>query len=382
MADDGDSAGSDDFELAPFVAQVAQRSAAMLARRMPEELSSHEPHSLLLAYFSVAAGDIIRLDGMPTGDARLAVAVLSHLDSSGGAFAGVPTDASNIVATHCALHVLATTGYLRDACDRDRAAARRLPRVIDPPAVLAFLHSCRRSDGSVAAYPGSAEVDVRFAYSAAVVLYLLREIVGVGVADPSAWAVTQQWVASCQLLDGGFGGAPHVAESHAGMTYCAVAACLLLAADTRPEVALADAGVAVADLIANLAHRQWPRTGGMSSGGVAGRCGKPADCCYAWWVGATAAALRRDDVLDAEALGVHVLSCRDEPGGFAKYPIATADPQHTYMGLAGLTLAAHRAAASGTTDVRLAEAATLVRAVHPLFGVAEERVAAGWPDAA
>jgi geranylgeranyl transferase type-2 subunit beta len=132
-----------------------------------------------------------------------------------------------------------------------------------------------------------------------------------------------QWLKTCQNFDGGFG-VVEGCESHAGQVFTSIAALSIVGAlDQIDHAALGFW----------LSERQDPK------GGFNGRPEKLPDVCYSWWVGAPIAIIGKQLWVDAAKLKEFVLSAQDkDDGGIADRPGNIADPFHTFLGMAGLTL--------------------------------------------
>lgn len=73
--------------------------------------------------------------------------------------------------------------------------------------------------------------------------------------------------------------------------------------------------------------------------GFQGRPNKPVDTCYSFWVGASLKMLDVYEFVNFEKNKEYLLMTQDNLlGGFAKWVDTRADPLHTYLGLAGLSL--------------------------------------------
>lgn len=73
--------------------------------------------------------------------------------------------------------------------------------------------------------------------------------------------------------------------------------------------------------------------------GFQGRPNKPVDTCYSFWVGASLKILDMYDYINFDKNKEYLLMTQDGLlGGFAKWVDTRADPLHSYMGLAGLSL--------------------------------------------
>lgn len=72
--------------------------------------------------------------------------------------------------------------------------------------------------------------------------------------------------------------------------------------------------------------------------GFQGRCNKPEDTCYSFWVGGALTLLGAYEFIDFPLIRAFTLSCQKPQGGFAKWPDQRQDVLHSYFGLAGLSL--------------------------------------------
>jgi hypothetical protein len=102
-------------------------------------------------------------------------------------------------------------------------------------------------------------------------------------------------------------------------------------------------------------------------GGLSGRAGKPADVCYAWWIGA-ARLLLQGAAASAESCGAlsggswpepwsspcelaaFLLRCQNPAGGCGKDWESLPDPPHSCYSTVGLQLCGISATASGTGE--------------------------------
>ncbi|EDQ91290.1 uncharacterized protein MONBRDRAFT_20037 [Monosiga brevicollis MX1] len=200
------------------------------------------------------------------------------------------------------------------------------PELLDADALEAFVWSRLLPSG---AYYGNdpSDTDTRFSYCALATLALVDKL------QPEAINVRQagEFVLACQNDDGGFGLRPGC-ESHAGQTFCCVAAlqlCGLL------EKANHDT------LKGFLLRRQ------QADGGFNGRPEKASDGCYAWWVLATMAILG-PSVLGAidKAAAIKALFRLQTPaGGFSPRPDESPDLFHTHFAIAALGVLGHESVA-------------------------------------
>ncbi|KAK8894096.1 hypothetical protein M9Y10_022528 [Tritrichomonas musculus] len=187
---------------------------------------------------------------------------------------------------------------------------------IDHEPIVKWIASLQLEDGS---FMGDkwGEVDTRFSYCALASLSLLGRLDAVDVKK------AVEWVKKCQNFDGGFG-VVEGCESHAGQVFTALGA--LTIANAIDIVDKDSLGFW-------LSERQDPK------GGFNGRPEKLPDVCYSWWVGSSIAMINKKNWVDADKLEEFVLSAQDaEDGGISDRPGNFADPFHTFLGMAGLSL--------------------------------------------
>lgn len=226
--------------------------------------------------------------------------VLTCRHANGG-FAGNVGHRPHLLYTLSAVQLLAIYGAL------DR---------IDADATAAFVASLQQPDGSFAGDEWG-EVDTRFSYCALCTCAILGKLDALDVSASNAF------VASCASFDGSLGAVPG-AEAHAGQVFCCVGA---LSIGHGLDALAAD------ELGWWLCERQ------CDSGGLNGRPEKQADVCYSWWVLTGLVVLGRDGWIDRSALVRFILDCQDpDAGGIADRPGDMADIYHTYFGLAGLSM--------------------------------------------
>lgn len=192
------------------------------------------------------------------------------------------------------------------------------------------------------------DTDVRICYMAA----LIRKLVGYDRLEPSERKhdinVEQltSFISSKVNYNGGLASHSHT-ESHAGLTFCGLAALKLIGYDfnkAQPWVELTKEW---------LVHRQvdYPEAICFDDyeyhededvGGFNGRENKFADTCYAWWVVGLLKIIDHDGVLliDAPKVADYLLSRTQHPvmGGFGKSPGAFPDPFHSFLALASVAL--------------------------------------------
>jgi geranylgeranyl transferase type-1 subunit beta len=291
---------------------------------MPQPYQSQECNHMMMAYFVVCGLDL--LDALTAAQRS---AVVEHVYANhvpavaanqfrcgfrgvnfGSPFAPCRDthahDYPHLIMTQCALQLLLTCG---DDLSR-----------VDRAGVVASLKRLQMRDGSFCAFeaddgPESGERDIRFSYCAAVVSFVLDDWSGF---DRDA---AEAHILRCQAYEGGFGQAPDI-ESHAGSTFCAVAALQLMG---RPL-----SGDNKARCVAWCAQRQ--------GAGFQGRPNKPEDSCYSFWTGGTLALLGAYQVVDKQRLCGFVCGCQFDMGGIAKWPQTHPDALHTFLPLMGTSL--------------------------------------------
>jgi len=139
-----------------------------------------------------------------------------------------------------------------------------------------------------------------------------------------------EYILKSQTYEGAFGQSPGL-EAHGGSTYCALAALSMLGK------------------LENLDQRvknkcqKWCCL--RLNKGFNGRPNKQDDTCYTYWIGGALKLLSSTENFANEQVlhcVKYVLSTQDGiTGGLAKWPENMPDPMHTYLGLAGLSIASY-----------------------------------------
>jgi geranylgeranyl transferase type-1 subunit beta len=359
-------------------------------------MQSFHTQRLLILYFCVTSEDL--LSASSSGESASAEDIRNQLyeelrrcyDSSGG-FAAEPLPqygghfitTPTLTLTHCALSILNSCGRLQAAL-ADWLSAEKTRNFIASCQILGESFPLLACRGGFAAFPGSAEIDARFSYSAMVALQLLQPS-GERLNKESsaiAWDDAQEFILKCwSRHEGGFGGLPHH-ESHGGMTFCCIASLALMGFFNRtedPRSTKVRHG-ALRYCAARAESFEGGATGGADdveeregSGGAAligfqGRPNKPCDSCYTHWIGCSLSYLWSLEpswtsaeptvAVDVDEILNFVLSCFDsEHGGFSKYAGCSSDPLHSCLALSGLSC--------------LGQVKDLKR-VHPLYGCSQE----------
>lgn len=185
-----------------------------------------------------------------------------------------------------------------------------------------IIHSVRKlqlPNGSFRALHDECESDIRHLYCAACICYILQDWSGMDVEK------AVDFIQKSVNYDGGIGQGAGL-ESHAGFTFCAVAALYLMG---KLDVAFTPKQMK--------SLKRWLVF--LQCEGFHGRPNKPDDSCYSFWVGATLKILNCYDFVNYPELLTFVLSTQDSiVGGIGKYAEVVPDMLHTYLGISGLSL--------------------------------------------
>ncbi|WFD42947.1 protein geranylgeranyltransferase type I [Malassezia psittaci] len=135
-----------------------------------------------------------------------------------------------------------------------------------------------------------------------------------------------QFIIRCQHYEGAFAQEPRL-ESHAGSTYCAVAA------------------LSLANKLDSIPHKDrlkcWLLSRQVKNSGFQGRVEKEPDTCYSFWCGASAMLLGCHSSIDAVSDIRYLLSAQSPMGGIAKVPDAPPDVLHSYLSYVALSMHQH-----------------------------------------
>lgn len=188
---------------------------------------------------------------------------------------------------------------------------------LDRKSIVDGVAQVQRPDGSFSASTDGSESDMRFVYCAATICHMLDYW---GNVNKEAMF---QFIMRSLRYDYGFSQELE-GESHGGTTFCALAALELSGQLHRLDA------TTVERIKRWLIFRQMD--------GFQGRPNKPVDTCYSFWIGAALRILNAFELSDYDKNREYILSTQDKLiGGFAKWPQATPDPFHTYLGLCGLS---------------------------------------------
>ncbi|OJD13721.1 hypothetical protein AJ78_05853 [Emergomyces pasteurianus Ep9510] len=365
---------------------------------LPHQYTSNDSSRMTLAFFTVAGLDLLdALDGnLSPAERKGYIDWIYHCQVPSGGFRGFSGtifgesrrtsenecwDPANVPATFFALMALIV---LRDDLSR-----------VKRKECLLWLRRMQREDGSFGELLGSgAQIegsnDLRFCCCAAGVRYVLRGKDADYLRDIDDIDVSRliSHIKACQSYDGGFSVSP-MTESHAGLTYCALASFSFLGcivpsgvhdvsvssrattkfedlirwltwrqtiqleeteeceSDTDKqsnigEVNMEKTDVSLDENIAALPDIPSPSLQsceGLHWAGFNGRLNKIADTCYSFWVTGTLGILDSLNVINAEANRRYLLEKTQHIiGGFGKCVGDPPDLLHSYLGLACLGL--------------------------------------------
>ncbi|ODH45063.1 hypothetical protein ACO22_00455 [Paracoccidioides brasiliensis] len=369
---------------------------------LPHQYTSNDSSRMTLAFFTIAGLDLLGSldDNLQPSERKGYIDWIYHCQVPSGGFRGFPGtifgdskrnpsnecwDPANVPATFFALMTLILLG------DDLRRVKRR--------ECLQWLCSMQREDGSfgeVLATEGKFEgsSDLRFCCCAAGIRYILRGQDADYLRDIEDIDVNSliSHIEACQSFDGGFSVSP-LNESHAGLTYCALASLSFLGC-TPPSaphaVPVVVPGTAnFENLIRWLAWRQtteFEETDESDNedergrererlnfdelkesdcrsidekisslpvlstaaerpeedllwAGFNGRSNKLVDTCYSFWVTGTLSILDRLNVVNVDTNRRYLLEKTQHLiGGFAKCAGDPPDLLHSYLGLASFGL--------------------------------------------
>ncbi|TRY61325.1 hypothetical protein TCAL_06660 [Tigriopus californicus] len=192
---------------------------------------------------------------------------------------------------------------------------------LDRVALARGVAALQLPDGSFLSSAQGGESDMRFTYCATAISHFIQDWTGVD-RDRAVHFILQSI-----SYEGGIGQGPHL-EAHGGSTYCGLAALQLM--DRL-------------DALGSVQRRKMIRwCVNRLNEGFNGRPNKLDDTCYTFWLGGALTIL--DPFPDIpnfiRQVTPFVLETQDViTGGLSKSSDGSADILHTYLGLAGLSLA-------------------------------------------
>ncbi|ODQ63796.1 terpenoid cyclases/Protein prenyltransferase, partial [Nadsonia fulvescens var. elongata DSM 6958] len=301
---------------------------------LPTQFTSYDSSRISIIFFCLAGLDLLGdLDHLePSKRQEWANEIWRFYVTNGEGFRGSTSmeinsscdyDPAHLASTYFALSILST---LRD----DQVKSK-----LNKDKILSYISRCQQPNGSFAPCIDSngnaiGEYDMRYCYVAVSCCVLLG-----CRPDSMPFDVKRlhQYIISCLNYDGGISQTPQC-ESHAGLTYCALASlwmCGVLNQDDWSNTA------------AWLAFRQIPLMedkgeGSDNSGGFNGRVNKPADTCYSFWVIGSLSILEKIGFINIQkSKGFLLLGTQNLlMGGFSKHRGSLPDPLHSYLGLCAL----------------------------------------------
>jgi protein farnesyltransferase subunit beta len=308
-------------------------------------------HSLEILNFSI-----------PNDIRKRGIDFLRRCQNPTGGFGGGPGQLSHLAPTYSAVSALMILG------------SEEAYNVIDRDKMYQFLYRMKLPNGAFSMHEDG-ESDLRAIYCAVTVATLLN------ILTPELIAGTAEWIASCQTYEGGLGGEPGN-EAHGGVTYCGLAALILL---NKTEL------IDINRLLKWTIARQM-----RFEGGFQGRSNKLVDSCYSFWVGALfpliylmlnssnyasptsntkvtsnllpmSSLMNREWLFDQIALQKYILlCCQEKNGGLRDKPEKTRDFYHTCYALSGLSIAQHNP--NKSTQV-LGMPSNLLKETDPIFNL-------------
>ncbi|XP_038890406.1 geranylgeranyl transferase type-1 subunit beta [Benincasa hispida] len=307
----------------------------MMYQLLPFQYQTQEINHLTLAYFVISGlhllGAVDRVDKDKIANWVLSFQAIpsNKAEKTNGEFYGFcgsrssqfPPDengdlihnGSHLASTYCALAILKVIGY--DFSN------------INSESIAISMRNLQQSDGSFVPIHVGAEADLRFVYCAAAICYMLENWSGMDRQK------TKTYILNCQSYDGGFGLTPG-SESHGGGTYCAIAS-LRLMGFIEDDLLFRDNPSSIINVPLLL---EWCLQKQAANGGFQGRPNKPADTCYAFWIGSTLRILGGLDFINKKALKTFLLTCQSKYGGFSKFPLDFPDLYHSYYGFTAFSL--------------------------------------------
>jgi len=285
---------------------------------LPAHTSSLDNSRLTIVFYSLAGLDILRAipDALPINKTEIITWIYNLQlirDSNVSGFRGSScaigsrTDFNPYDQVHITMTMTGLLSLLILDDDLERVQRKQ---------IASSLRHLQLPTGSFLATCLSKENDLRFVYCACVVAYILNDWSGI---DQD---LCTKFILNCRTYEYAFGQVPG-AEAHGGSTYCALASLYLM--NRLNQLDHQD------DLVRWCLQKQ--------DEGFHGRPNKPDDSCYSWWIGATLKILDKYSLINYEE-NERFLSATESKvtGGFSKLPDSSADPLHSYLSLASLSL--------------------------------------------
>lgn len=300
-------------------AQVHTKYVKRCFSMLPHQYISQDLNHLSLVNFTISSLDL--LESLSEGEERAKQIdwIYLHLLPNKRGFrgslnaslpvsaAGSRYDAVHLPATYFAISTLLVLG---DDLSR-----------IDTDAIMQELSDLQQDDGSFSSSTLSKDIDLRFSYMAVALRFIIFRLLRRNIeAQDFDLGTAARYIRQCRNFDGGFGQVPST-ESHAGLTFCALAAQHLLGEIADRET--------TSDTLAWLVARHNSEDGGFN-----GRVGKESDVCYCFWNVSSLAIIGHVDLIDQKTLCHYLATCETRIGGYGKTIGDFPDIYHSYLGLA------------------------------------------------
>lgn len=310
---------------------------------LPAHIQKEDSNKLLLVYCSLGGLSLLGYEFRDTERTDYIDFIYSHLVSTGEGFRGSsthqlpeksvgyrydPPTIANTYSALCCLAMLSDKFWLR----------------LNKQKIMNWVVRCQRPDGSFASLldldgKPYGDGDLRQCYMALAIRRMLRYQDDANDIDLDN---CESYIRASAVYDGGLGSY----ESHAGYTFCGLAALNLIGRIVPDEWE---------QTIDWLAHRQigyseynrelleYEFCDANDQGGHNGRDNKFGDTCYSFWVTGSLSLLGRESIVDAPQLTNYLLGMTQNTivGGFAKTEEDNPDPYHSFLALCALSLIGH-----------------------------------------
>lgn len=215
---------------------------------------------------------------------------------------------------------------------------------VDADLIMKYVSKCQLSDGSFKSLldrdgKPSGDGDLRQSYMAASIRKLFK------YRGPNDFDVDSMadYVRSLKVYDGGLGNS----ESHAGLTFCGLAALQLV--DKLDSIEwvktvewLVHRQISFSDFNSDLLVHDF--FDDLDQGSHNGRVNKTGDTCYSFWCTGSLALLGKESFVNADAMINYLLGQTQCPvtGGFGKTEVDDPDPYHSFLALCAISLVSDR----------------------------------------
>ncbi|PPQ66383.1 hypothetical protein CVT24_007212 [Panaeolus cyanescens] len=270
-------------------------------------------------------------------------------------------DAPHIIMTYTALLSLA---ILRDDFSQ-----------LNRQGVVEFIRRSQNDDGSFSTVPGRNESDLRTLYCAFAISSMLNDWSGIDIAK------ALRFVSSCRTYEGGYGQSPFCEAQGEVVALSQMSSRINLAIGGTTYIAVASLSLASSAMggkeILTPEEKEetihWLVSKQAVTGGFCGRTGKEADACYCFWCGAALKILGAGKFVDRYSMVEFLGRCQFKYGGIAKAPGESADPYHTYLSLAAISMYPP-ALDEGSVSPKVKQSWTSFSPLDPVLNAREETV--------